>query len=60
MPKIFKTEITESEAIALQAFEEKFNEKIITVRMTCECGEDLYYDFPTLAEVMLAFATHSC
>jgi hypothetical protein len=57
---MFKTEISESEAAALVAFEEKFNEKVITVRITCECGEDLYYDFPTLAEVMLAYTTHSC
>lgn len=60
MPKIFQSEITGSTQEGMLAFENKFDEKLIEVTLVCECGEHLHFALPTLREVMLAFATHSC
>jgi len=60
MPRLFSDEITASEVAALEAYERKFNEKLVEVTLVCECGEHLFFALPTLREVMLAFATHSC
>lgn len=55
---MFQTETPNHET--LKRFERKFDEKVVAVRITCECGEELVFPIPTLGELMLAFATHSC